>query len=101
MEELEKSLEKLCESMEEFKFILELLDKYKTPERVAEKLFQKKIEDVLLANLHNANSYQIKTLKDSRYFRYYDMNDIDPILDIAYKKAVRREKMKNINSLSE
>lgn len=98
MEELEKSLEKLCDSMQEFKFILELLDKYKKPEIVAQQLLQKKIEDGLLANLHNANSYQIKRLKNAMYFRYYDINDIHPILDIAYNRAIRREKMKKIES---
>lgn len=101
MEELEESLKKLCDSLDDFKIILELLNKYKKPEIVAHKLIRKKIEDGMLANLHNAKSYQIKTLKNCSYFIYYDMTDIEPILEIAYKKAVRCEKLTNINNLSE
>lgn len=100
MEEVIKNLEKCCESLEELKFITELLSKYGTIEQVQTKLLQKKIEDGMLNNLHNANEHQLKMLKekDYRFFRYYDFKDIEPIIDIAIVNNDRRNK---INRLKE
>ena len=100
MEEVIKNLEKCCESLEELKLITELLSKYGTIEQVQTKLLQKKIEDGMLNNLHNANEHQLKMLKekDYRFFRYYDFKDIEPIIDIAIVNNDRRNK---INRLKE
>lgn len=100
MEEVIKNLEKCCESMEELKLIAELLNKYGTIEVVQQKLLQKKIEDGMLNNLHNANEYQLNMLKDRsyRFFKFYDIKDIDPIIDIAIVNNDRRRK---INRLKE
>jgi hypothetical protein len=95
MEDLIKKLEKACEELE---LITELTEKYKDNKIVAEKLFYKKVEDGLLANLHNANLHQLNMMKNSYKFYYYnDKNITNKLIDTQIVKTTRKEKLKKIN----
>jgi hypothetical protein len=87
MEELIKRLEATCEELE---LINELTAKYKDIKVVGEKLFFKKLEDGILAKLHLANLTQLRLMRDSYKFRYYDKNITDKLIDM---KPVEIEKL--------
>jgi hypothetical protein len=95
MEELIEKLKKACDEME---LITELTLKYKDIKVVGEKLLQKQIEDGYLANLCNANIHQLNMLKKHNYFRYYDKELTDKIIDSAILKLIRKEKLNKINN---
>ena len=96
MEELIESLKKSCEEME---LIIELTRKYNDNKVVADKLFNKKLEDGILAKLNTANLYQLKTMKNGYNFRYYDKSITDKLIDIAITKCIRKDKLNKINSV--
>jgi len=100
MADLEKTLEKLREGLEartkEFELIAELSKKYSEPKVIAQKLFQKQVEDDIISKLHNASVLQLKTLKGSNFFRYYDQEDVNKLLDVAIKKRIRKDKLDKI-----
>lgn len=95
MEELIEKLKKVCDEME---LITELTLKYKDIKVVGEKLLQKQIEDGYLANLSNANIHQLNMLKKYNYFKYYDKELTDKIIDSAILKLIRKEKLNKINN---
>lgn len=100
MDDLAKTLEMLCEGLEkrtkEFELINELSKKYRDPQVIAQKLVQKQIEDGIIAKLCNASVFQLKKLKGSNFFRYYDQDDMNKLIDIALTKRIRKDKLDRI-----
>jgi len=75
MEELKEMLEKLSDSIKEMSEVVEVSKKYPKNKDVFGLLLDKKIEDGIIDNLHNANEYQLKRMKDW-YWKYYKEDKI-------------------------
>ena len=69
MEELKEMLEKLSDTMSEMKEVVEVSEKY-PDEDVYKKLLDKRIEDGIIENLHNASEKQLERMK-KWYWKYY------------------------------
>ena len=98
MEELIERLKKSCEEMELFS---ELTEKYKDNRIVANNLFNKKVEDGIIAKLHTASITQLKIMKNNYKFNYYSKDITDKLIDSAILKITRKEKLKVINSIEQ
>lgn len=93
---MEEVIEKLKKACEELELITELTEKYKDNKIVAEKLFNKKVEDGILAKLSNASVQQLKAMKNGYYFRYYHKSITDKLLDDQILKTTRKNKLDKI-----
>lgn len=93
MEELLKRIE---DNTEELELILELLKKYKDIKVVGDKLFQKKLEDGIINNFWRASIDQLKLLKRSYYFKYYDKEDINKLIDVTITNRIRKDKLNKL-----
>jgi len=78
MKELKEMLEKLSNSMEEMKEVAKVTEKYPNEKDIFRLLLDKKIEDGMMKNLHNASEEQLKRLvpdcdcgQCGYYWRYY------------------------------
>ena len=71
IEELEESLKLLSEKMSEITEIVEVTQKFTGLDDYSRLLIDKKIEDGILNNLHNASIKQLIFLRDNYYWSYY------------------------------
>ena len=94
---MEELLKRIKDSTEELELITELLKKYKDIKIVGDKLFQKKLEDGIINNFRRASIDQLKMMKKGRYyFKYYDKEDIDKLIDITIKNRIRKDKLNKL-----
>jgi hypothetical protein len=70
IEELKEMLEKLSTSIKEMSETIEVSKKYPDNKDISGLLLQKRIEDGLIKNLHNASQEQLEKMKNG-YWRYY------------------------------
>jgi hypothetical protein len=71
MKELEEMLEKLSNSLKEMSEVVEVSQKYPQHKDVYGLVLDKRIEDGLIKNLHNASEEQLKIMKNSFHWKYY------------------------------
>lgn len=93
---MEELLKRIKDTTEELELISELLKKYKDIKIVGDKLFEKKLEDGIINNFHIASIEQLKSLKKRYYFKYYDKEDIDKLIDITIKNRIRKDKLNKL-----
>lgn len=71
IDELKEMLEKLSNAMKDMSEIVEVSQKYPNNKDIFGLLLDKRIEDGLINNLHNASEEQLKRLKEDYGWRYY------------------------------
>lgn len=96
---MKELIENLTYASEDMKLISELTLKYHDLNIVSEMLFYKKLEDGILSKLSNATLEQLRIMKYSYKFRYYDNDITNNLIDITIKNITRKEKLKIINSI--
>lgn len=95
MDELIEKLKNVCDEME---LITELTEKWKDNKVVAQLLFNKKLEDGIIAKLSNASIQQLTAMKNGYHFQYYSKDITDKIIDDQILKNTRRNKLIKINN---
>lgn len=97
MDELSEQLKRLEKACEQMELITELTKKYKDIKVVSDMLFNKDVEDGILAKLDDANLQQLKTMKNGYPFRFYTKDVTDNLIDQAILRNIRREKLKKLS----
>lgn len=89
-------LDKLKKNISDLEIMTELSKKGYDMNAISNELLRKKIEDGLIVNFNNASTSQLNTLKNSKYFRYYDQKEVNLIIDAELKRKLREQKIKRI-----
>lgn len=101
VDELKEILEKLSNTMKDMSEVVEVSQKYPNNKDIFVLLLDKKIEDGLINNLHNASEEQLKRMKNDYVWKYYkeDKIKIQNQIDKLILNKKREKKLERINNI--
>jgi hypothetical protein len=93
---MKEELEKLQAIINEIELLTVITKRFGT-ENVNKMLIQKKIEDGIIENFHNAESYQLDMMKNNYRFQYYEEDVVNKLVDKAIIKNTRLKKLEQLS----
>lgn len=101
IENIDKLNKTLSEFNEEVRVIIDLMDRSNNNmDKVHMLLISKKIEDGIIDAFDDATYEQLKNLKRAYYWKYYEKEYVDGLINKHMKNRKRRDKLRKIEKIN-